>query len=387
MNGTVLFWIGLAALAYAYAGYPLLLATLAPLLRASIAPGSATPPVSIVLAAHNEKDVIEEKIRNTLALDYPRDRLQLVTVSDASTDGTDEIVARYRDQGVLLIRQEPQAGKSAALNRGVADASGEIIVFCDANSMFSANAIRHLAAPLSDPRVGAVSGALVYEADAARSGEALYWRYEQVVKKMESAIGRLLGANGAIFAMRRELVPALHPLDVNDFRIPYEALLRGRLVVLVPEATATERTAPSVGGEMARKVRIMARALPMFFSLLGRTVAAGRPLVAWQLLSHKVLRETQSVFFLCMLAGAVWAVAAGQPAGPWLLGVQVIGYGLGVAGWASSSLRGLLPVRICTYVTMIAVTSLWAMGRWLSGRNRATWRRTERLAPADGNSS
>jgi cellulose synthase/poly-beta-1,6-N-acetylglucosamine synthase-like glycosyltransferase len=384
MNGDTLFLIGLAALAYAYAGYPILLALLAPILGVRIAAGEFAPSVSIVLAAHNEKDVIEEKVENTLRLDYPPDLLQLVIVSDASDDGTDEIVSRYAESGVLLVRQEPQAGKSAALNRGLVEASGEIIVFCDANSMFSVGAIRELVAPFADARIGAVSGALIYEADAARSGEALYWRYEQVVKRLESKLGRLLGANVAI---RRELVPELHPLEVNDFRIPYEALLRGWQVVVASKATATERAAPSVGGEMARKVRIMGRALPMFFNLLGRTLAAGRPLVAWQLVSHKISRETQSVFFLSMLAGAVWAVTAGSALGSWLLGVQVVGYGLGVAGWAVSPLRRALPIRICTYVTMIAVTSVWAMGRWMSGRNRATWTGTERLTPSGRDSS
>jgi GT2 family glycosyltransferase len=289
MTGDLLFWIGLGALAYAYLGYPLLLAFVATILRQAFREAEQNPAVSLIVAAHNEAALISNKIENTFSLNYPADRLQLIVVSDASTDGTDEIVRRCRDPRVTLLRQEPQAGKSAALNRGVEEATGEILVFSDANSMFSLGALRALVRPFADSRIGAVSGALEYEADGAHTGEGMYWRYEQVMKGLESRIGRLLGANGAIFAVRRELVPRLHPLDVNDFRIPYQALLEGRAAVLARAATASERAGPTVGGEMARKVRIMSRALPMFFSLLPPTLRAGRPLVAWQLLSQSDL--------------------------------------------------------------------------------------------------
>jgi len=375
-----MFWLSIGGLLYAYLGYPLLLACARPFLSRACATGRQTPRVSVIVAAHDEAEVIEEKIHNFLALDYPADRRELVVVSDASSDGTDEIVRRSESQRVVLIRQERQAGKSAALNRGAEVSSGDILVFTDANSMFSPNALRELLSPFADPRVGAASGVLQYEADGANSGEGIYWRYEQVVKKLESAIGRLLGANGAIYAIRRELVPHLHPLDVNDFRVPYEALLRGKDVVLVPAATASERAAPSVGGEMARKVRIMSRALPMFLSLLVPTLARGRPFLAWELISHKILREIQAVFFLGMLAGAIWGAMAGTTLGPWLLGVQVVGYSVGVAGWLSATLRRARPVQAATYMTMIAVASVWALARWVGGRNRATWRRTERSA-------
>lgn len=378
MTGDTLFWLCLGGLVYAYLGYPLLLACARPFAARAYAAGAQAPQVSVIVAAHNEADVIMDKIRNFLALDYPAERKQLIVISDGSSDGTDEIVQTFQDERIVLIRQEPQAGKSSALNRGVEAASGEVLVFTDANSMFSAEALRHLVAPFVDPRVGATSGVLQYEADEGSSGEGLYWRYEQEVKKLESAMGRLLGANGAIYAIRRELVPRLHPLDVNDFRVPYEALLRGRHVILASEATASERAAPSVGDEMARKVRIMSRALPMFFSLAVPTLARGRLFVAWELLSHKILREIQAVFFLGMLAGGVWGTAMGTGLGPWLLGLQVLGYGVGAAGWRWEGLRRARPVRAAAYLTMIAVASVWALARWVGGRNRAIWQRTDR---------
>ncbi len=376
MTGATLFWVGLSALGYVYLGYPLLLALFAHLLRRRPQPGDGAFFVSMIVAAHNEAEVIEAKLRNALDLDYSRDRLELIVVSDASDDGTDEIVAKH--QGVVLIRQEQRGGKSAALNRGAEAARGKILVFSDANSMFAPDALLRLTAPLADPRVGAVSGALHYEADATGSGEGLYWRYEQMVKALESKCGRLVGANGAIYAIRRSLYPHLRPLDVNDFRVPYQALLEGMSVVLVPDAIAVERAAPTVGGELARKVRIMSRALPMFFRLLPSTLTAGRPFVAWQLVSHKLLREIQGVFFIAMLGGAIWAsVAEGAVGWPALI-VQMVGYGLGAMGWLFSPLRRLLPIQLATYVTMIAVASVWALVRWATGGNRATWERTER---------
>jgi len=165
---------------------------------------------------------------------------------------------------------------------------------------------------------------------------------------------------------------------VNDFRVPYEALIRGFRVVLAPEAIAYEQTATSVRGEMARKVRIMSRAIPMFLSLLPRTMTAGRPLVAWQLLSHKILREIQAVFFLLMAFGAVWAAVVHSAWGFHILAIQMVGYVVGAAGWAMPRLRRLRPIQAATYVTMIAVASTLALARWLAGRNRPTWQRTQR---------
>jgi glycosyltransferase involved in cell wall biosynthesis len=324
--------------------------------------------------------VIEHKICNFLALRYPAELVELIVVSDGSTDGTDGIVSRCADPRVRLLRQEPRAGKSSALNLGVAAAQGEVLVFSDANSMFAPEALEELMAPLSSPEVGAVSGVLVYQQEIAHSGEDLYWRYEQVVKRLESRLGALLGANGAIFAIRKELMPRLRPLDVNDFRIAYQAMLEGRQVFLNPAARAAEEAAGGVSGELGRKVRIMSRALPMFLSLLGPTLRQGRIQAAWQLISHKLMRESQALFFAAMLLGAGWGALAGGPFGKWAFGLQLAGYAVGTLGWLWPQSRRLLPIRFATYVTMIAVASAWAMARWLAGRNTATWRRTERSA-------
>lgn len=375
MIGEIIFWAGIAALGYAYLGYPILLLALSPVMKYRPSGRPPALPLSMIVAAHNEAPVIGDKIANFLNLECGGDS-ELIVVSDASTDGTDEIVSGFNDPRVILLRQDPQAGKSAALNRAVSAAKGEILVFSDANSIFQRDALIRLTEPFGDPRVGAVSGLLQYT--GGDTGEGLYWRYEQRVKRLESAAGRLLGANGAIYAIRRDLYPHLDPLDVNDFRVPYEALLRGFRAILVPEAVAVEEAAPTVGGEMARKVRIMSRAIPMFLSLLPRTLAAGRPLVAWQLLSHKVLREMQALCFLLMLSGAIWATAAQTTWGPYFLSLQVLGYGVGAAGWAIPRLRRLRPIQAATYLTMIAAASVLALIRWLTGRNRAIWRRTQR---------
>ena len=378
-TGDILFWLGFGAFTYAYLGYPLLLAAMVAARHRDLPWGDYRPRVSLMIAAHNESAVIEHKVRNFLALRYPAELVELIVVSDGSTDGTDEIVSRCADPRIRLLRQEPRAGKSSALNLGVAAAQGEVLVFSDANSMFAPEALEELMAPLSSPEVGAVSGVLVYQQEIAHSGEGLYWRYEQVVKRLESRLGALLGANGAIFAIRKELMPRLRPLDVNDFRIAYQAMLEGKQVFLNPAARAEEEAAGSVSGELGRKVRIMSRALPMFLSLLGPTLRRGRIQAAWQLISHKLMRESQALFFAAMLLGAGWGALAGSPFGKWAFGLQLAGYAVGTLGWLWPQSRRLLPIRFATYVTMIAVASAWAMARWLAGRNTATWR-TERSA-------
>jgi len=377
-TGDILFWCGFGAFLYAYLGYPLLLAAMGGVRGRDLPWGDRRPRVSLVVAAHNESAVIEHKIRNFRALRYPAELVELVVVSDGSTDGTDDIVSRCADPRVRLLRQEPRAGKPSALNLGVRAARGEVLVFSDANSMFAPDALEQLLGPLAAPQVGAVSGVLAYHGGVAGSGEDVYWRYEQVVKRLESRLGALLGANGAIYAIRKELVPHLRPLDVDDFRIAYQALLEGKQVFLNPAARAEEEAAGSVSGELGRKVRIMSRALAMFLSLLGPTLRRGRVQAAWQLISHKLMRESQALFFAAMMLGAGWGALTGSAFGKWALGLQLAGYAVGTLGWLWPQGRRLLPIRFATYVTMIAVASAWAMGRWLAGRNAATWRRTER---------
>jgi len=380
----LIFWGALAVLCYAYFCYPILLAALAALRRdgrASVCPGSPAEAcatqltVTVVLAAWNEAATIADKIENTLDQQYPAELLDMVVVSDGSSDRTDEIVQRHASARgrVRLLRTEGRQGKSLALNLGVPAARGEIVVLTDANATFAPDAVARLVAHFADSGVGAVSGELRYRAaDGLAEGEGVYWRYEQAVKRLESALGSLVGANGSIYAIRRELFRPLRAADVNDLRIPYEVLLQGAAVVLEPKAISYEAPAPSLWAEYRRKVRIMSRAIPTILTLTWATLSRRRVALLWQLISHKLLREVQALFFAGMLAGAAWGAALGDVVLSVFLGVQLALYLAGALAWAFPR-AALRPVGLAAHFDMIVLASFAALGLWLTGRVRATW--------------
>ncbi len=373
----LLSWGAFAILLYAYFGYPFLLGRCRRRRSAAHPPCEAQPHVTMVVAAWNEAGVIRAKIENTLAQQYPPDRLDLVVVSDGSTDATDEIVAEYaaRTGRVTLLQTAGRQGKSVALNLGVPCARGEVVVLTDANAIFREDAVAQLVRGFASPTIGAVSGQLRYRAgEGLEEGESFYWRYEQKVKRAEAALESLLGANGSIYAIRRSLFRPLRPRDVNDFRIPYEVLLQGYAVVLAPEAVSYEEAAPSLWDEYRRKVRIMARAIPTMLGLLWPTLAQGRLFLAWQLVSHKLLREIQGVFFLAMLAGALWGLFLGSKGLGLFAAGQLFLYTLGLLAWAAPGVARWRPGRLAAHFDMIVLASLAALWLWLTRRIKPTWR-------------
>jgi cellulose synthase/poly-beta-1,6-N-acetylglucosamine synthase-like glycosyltransferase len=376
MPALLIFLSALAFLCYAYFGYPIILALSAIGRRQrTVALQGYRPAVTVVLAAWNEDHTIADKIENTLGQQYPPELLDMIVVSDGSTDGTDEVVERYTvTTGRLrLLRTERRQGKSLALNLGVPAAKGEIVVLTDANATFAPDAVARLVEPFADARVGAVSGELKYRtAGGLDEGEGAYWRYEQRVKFLESALGSLVGANGSIYALRRELFRPLRAVDVNDLRIPYEVLLQGYAVVLEPAAVSHEPPAPSLWAEYRRKVRIMSRAIPTILGLALPTLTRGRIALFWQLISHKLLREVQAIFFAGMLVGAAWGALLGDSILSVFLAGQLALYLAGAFAWAFPRVAPR-PLRLAAHFDMIVLASFAALGLWLTGRVRATW--------------
>ena len=224
---TTLFWVCTGLLVYTYFLYPglLWLFTVGRKVHKPDAPVE-WPAVSVIIAAYNEKLVIRDKLENALSLDYPAERLQIVVVSDCSDDGTDEIVNEFAERGVVLERTANRSGKTVAQNAGVRRARGDILVFSDANSMYDSSALKELVRALADPSVGCACGELTYlnpEDRSAGRGEGLYWRYEQFLKRRESALSSLVGANGAIYAMRKEL---FEDLSADMYRKPWPTRTR-----------------------------------------------------------------------------------------------------------------------------------------------------------------
>jgi len=308
-----LFWICFALLAYVYLGYPLLLTLLAWFSNAPVPDSDLpSPSVTLLISAFNESQVIAAKLENALVLEYPRDRLEIIVISDGSDDGTDEIVRQFSHGGVRLLRQEPRMGKTAGLNLGVSEARGQILVFSDANAMYQADAVRRLVRHFSNPKVGYVVGNARYyekgtESSSAQS-EGLYWKLETYLKKKESIFGSVVGGDGAIYAIRRELYSPLLPTDINDFLNPLQIVARGYSGVFEPAAVCYEEAAENFGQEYRRKVRIISRSL----NALRRVPKVLDPLHNtrhWFLLvSHKVLRWFAPFFLiLCFAASfALW---------------------------------------------------------------------------------
>ncbi len=291
----VLFWIALASLVYAYAGYPLMLAALG-LFSGNLHERRRLrrfPRVSLLISAYNEEAVIAEKIENSLALDYPRGLIEIIVISDGSTDMTDSIVEGFSRENVVLKRYEGHIGKTACLNRAVPEAAGDIIVFSDANSQYDRKAVRFLVEKFADSAIGWVTGRTEYVSASGEgkiSSAGIYTRIERLTKILEGKIGSCVGADGAIFAIRKTLYRPLKDYDINDFVIPVKIIQQGYRGILANKAFCIEETSGSAGGEFRRHVRITARTLRAIFTHRDLLNPFRYPVFSLQLVSHKLMK-------------------------------------------------------------------------------------------------
>ncbi len=350
----LLFWISAGFTVYVYIGYPILLWGLQAVFRSSPRRQSIEPSVSLLVAAYNEAAVIAEKIRNSLALDYPSDKLEVVIASDGSKDATAEIVRSLTaaDAGgrVRLLHFEKNRGKTAVLNDAVRELRGEIVAFSDATSMLATDSLRILVQSFSDPRVGAASGVYrLLKKDQAHLGsqEDLYWKYETFLKVQEARLGAFTGAHGSLYAIRRELYPFPPEGTINDdFTIPMRILEGGHRVAYETAAVAYEEANEMEG--FSRRVRITAGNVEQLREIKG-LIWPPRPFALFCLLSHKAARLLVPVFMLVALAANI-ALRRQFPYN-WLLLGQVFFYGLAVLG-AMTSLRPKV-LRLPYYFCMI----------------------------------
>jgi cellulose synthase/poly-beta-1,6-N-acetylglucosamine synthase-like glycosyltransferase len=352
----VVFWVSVALLVYTHVGYPLVLWALARSRRDRPEPASEgpLPRVSLIVAAHDEEDVIDRKVRDALAQDYPRERLEVVVASDGSTDRTVEVA---RGAGADQVLDLPRGGKVAALNAAVEKSSGEVLAFSDANSFWRPDALRRLVARLGESRVGYVCGQVRFDGAGAANEEGLYWRYEMAVREWESRLAGVTAGNGAINAVRRDAYIFLEPTRGQDISLPYELTKRGWRSVYAPEAVARERLAATVGGEFGRKRRMMAGA---WSTMLRHGLLSPRgygPLYAFEIASHRLLRYASP--FLHVVALGTNVALAGQGA------IYVVTLAAQVALLAAAALGALWPLRpfrIAHYY--VAVTASSAAGLW-----------------------
>jgi cellulose synthase/poly-beta-1,6-N-acetylglucosamine synthase-like glycosyltransferase len=295
-----IFWGSLAALAWTHLAYPAAVTVASRLRPRPVRQGDELPAVSVVVAAHDEEAVIERRLENLLALDYPADKLELVVASDASSDATDEIVSRVaeRDARVRLLRC-PRGGKVAAQNRAVRETTGEIVAFSDANATWSPDALRRLVRNFADPDVAYVCGRLLLEDAAGTNREGAYWRYELAVRAAESRLHSVTGGNGSIYAVRRADYAEVDPRFGHDLSLPYLMVQRGRRAVYEPEALAFEKPTPDIEDEYRRKVRMFEHCWAIVAE--GRMLRGLGPLYLTEIVSHRHLRYASGVLHLAAL--------------------------------------------------------------------------------------
>ena len=370
------FWAALLLVVYTYLIYPVLLWLLAAGRKMpEYAPLSEWPAASLIIAAHNEEATLRAKLENALAMDYPAEQLDIIVVSDASTDGTDHIAAEFAERGVRLHRQEARGGKTEAQNAGVRLARGQFLAFSDANSMYAPSALKRLLAPFADERIGCVCGELQYanpDDQGAGKGEGLYWRYEQFLKRRESLLSSTLGANGAIYALRRELFVELRGDIISDFVAPLHAWRRGFRIAYEPTAVATEYSSVRFGDEFRRRRRIVSRSLYGLWTEVAVLNPFAHFFFAFQMFSHKLLRWLVPVWLLVVLAVNIPLATDGYYG--LLLALQVAFYGLAALGLLLPEWLGRYWLfYIPAYFTATNLGTLLGLLSFLTGRRHRVW--------------
>jgi cellulose synthase/poly-beta-1,6-N-acetylglucosamine synthase-like glycosyltransferase len=390
----IIFWLCVALILWTQLGYALAIAALARILgpaRAapdarrrrspagggahhSPSPPSVPPPsVSLIVAAHDEQEVIAEKVANALALEYPRKLLQLIVACDGCKDATAE---RARAAGADLVLELPRGGKIRAQDAAVERAHGEIVAFSDANAQWEPPALRQLVYGFADPGVGYACGQVRFVQSASGSPaqvanqEGLYWRYELALRELESRLGSITAGNGAIYATRRDTYIVVDPIMGHDLSLPFMMVKRGLRAVYVPAARASEKMVPSLGGEFARKRRMMSHTWPILLRGGMLSPRGYPPLYALMIVSHRLLRYctpalhalalATNVALLAIGAGTLYAVTLG-------LQLALLLAALLAGAWRA---RPLLIARYYVLTTASPAAGLWD---WLRHGTAASW--------------
>lgn len=371
-----IFWLGVAAVGYAYVGYPLLLTLLSLIRPKPVRSKTWTPSVSVIIAAYNEERDLAAKLENTLALDYPKSELEVIVTSDCSTDRTDEIVRSFAARGVRLHRQEERHGKTAAQNAAVEKARGEIVVFSDATTHYQPDVLRLMVPAFADQSIGCVTGRVIYQDvkdSSVGAGTQSYWNYEFFLKRHESNVCSLIGVCGCMYAVRKAAYVPLYNDACSDFIIATTMVQQGLRAVYVPEAVCMEEPNRKAKKELAARVRIISQT----FSDLWRNRTMLNPLrsgfYAVQLWSHKVMRYLVPVFLILVFVASAFL----SPRSVFYAGVffaQVAFYLAAVVSWLLE--RAGLHFRLLAlpqYFVITNLASLIAFVKFLSGETYTRW--------------
>lgn len=371
----ILFWLSLLLIVHPYVSYPLVLRAWAAVRRRPVRRAPIVPTISVLVPAFNEVEAIAATLGALLAQDYPKDKLQILVVSDCSSDGTDDVVRTFADRGVELLRQDERGGKALGLNAAVRQARGALLVFCDANARFSPGALRSLAQNFADPAVGYVTGQLVLEAAGeVTGGGGVYLRFEEWLRAAETQVASVIGVNGGCDAIRRELYSDIPRELITDFVLPLRVIAAGHRVVFDVQAESRETANAELQSEFSMRVRVALRALQGLVHMRRLLNPLRHPATSFCLLSHKVLRYMAFVFLVTALVSNIW-LAIGSPFYLTLLALHLLCYLMAACGLLNIGRRSMGMLAVApAYLLM----SYWAFAvaswRFLRGQTMATWK-------------
>jgi cellulose synthase/poly-beta-1,6-N-acetylglucosamine synthase-like glycosyltransferase len=376
----VVFWGSAGLVVFAYGGYSLVIFLLSVVRNRRVRRADIEPMVTMIITAYNEEKDIGRKLDQTLALDYPRERMEIIVASDGSTDRTDEIVGGYAAHGIRLVRVEGRLGKTGTQNEAVRHAKGEIVVFSDATTRYDPRAIRKLVRNYADPEVGAVSGRYEYVSATGASmglGTILFWKYENLIKTLQTRISTITGCCGCIYSVRRSLFVPLPREIISDLCEPLAILSNGHRIVFEPEAVAYEETTEKAREEFSMRVRVISRGMHGLLYMRRLLNPFRFPFVTFQLLSHKILRWMVPVLLLLMFVANIFLL--GEPVYNITFALAVLL--LAVAGVVAlverhRSLPSVLGVPL--YFLTVNAASLAAMYRVAKGVRATTWETVRR---------
>ena len=373
-------WLCLVLLVYVYVGYPAVAFALAAVFDRPVRKSDIQPSVTVLVAAYNEEQEIERTVLNKLTQDYPPERLDVIVVSDGSTDRTCAVVQRVAEGSegrVQLLRQEPRQGKTQALNAAIPKAIGEIVVFSDANSIYAPDAIRSLVRNFADPSVGYVTGRMIYTNPAESGigeGSGSYMSYENCVRIVETRLGSVVGVDGGVDAIRRVLYQPMRPDQLPDFVLPLSVVEQGKRVVYEPGARVYESALSDPADEFRMRVRVSLRALWALYDKRGLLSPMRFPVFAWQLLSHKILRY---LAFIPLLGLFVFnALAAGHHSFyAWFFALQLVAYILALLGhlFRRSSTKSSIFLAPYYFIILNAACFV-AFWKFMNGQKMVLWK-------------
>jgi cellulose synthase/poly-beta-1,6-N-acetylglucosamine synthase-like glycosyltransferase len=369
------FWLAASLLFYVYAGYPLLLALVGLFVRRPRAEAGYTPKISVLIAAYNEEEAIERKLQQTLALEYPHGKLEVLVLSDCSTDRTDEIVNAFPDSRVRLVKMPERRGKTHAQNHGVKEATGEVIIFSDATAIYHPKALLYLACNYQDPSVGGVSGRYQYFDPGQQSptglGSVAFWNYENLIKKMQSRIRTITGCCGCIYSVRKAAYTELPADIISDLVQPLQAIKKGYRVLFEDRALAYEETTQSTGEEFSMRVRVVTRAMRGLLSVSDLLMPWKFAWPAFQLWSHKIMRWTVPLFLIVLLAANTLLIDSRLYR--FTLAVQLFFYAAALLNMLLPLHRQWKPLGIPLFFCTLNAAALVSMWEICRGRKYVTW--------------